>query len=121
MWVETEHGAAAQRVRSLLDRADVEVAVLDRGGKVALLERRPHRAVLRLRHATAEHERFRAPADGGPQGAHHHVAWPPPGEHHRPDLPDAGRAQPERMRVGLGDQRRHRPGEPDMAYMLFAR
>ena len=44
-----EHGPATQSGRAALDDADVQIAVLDRPGKVALLERRPHPLVLARR------------------------------------------------------------------------
>ena len=119
--VQAEDRAAAQLRRSLLHGADVEVAVLDRPREVALLKWRPHRGVLVRRHTAPEHQRLGAPADAGPQGADHHVVRPWLGQRDRPDLPDAGRAQPERVRVGLhGPHVKTSPGEPDMPYMLFA-
>ncbi len=99
--VQAEDRAAAQLRRPLLHGADVEVAVLDRPREVPLLERRPHRGVLVRRHAAPEHQRLGAAADAGPQGAHHHVVPPRLGQRDRPDLPAAGRAQPERVRVVL--------------------
>ena len=99
--VQAEDRAAAQLRRSLLHDADVEVAVLDRPREVALLKRCPHRGVLGRRHTAAEHQRLGAAADAGPQGAHQHVVRPRLGQRDRPDLPAAGRAQPERVRVGL--------------------
>ena len=99
--VQAEDRAAAQLRRPLLHGADVEVAVLDRAGEVPLLKRRPHGGVLARRHAAAEHQRLGAAADAGPQGAHHHLVAARLGQRDRPDLADAGRAQPERVRVGL--------------------
>ncbi len=93
---EAEDRAAAQPGGPLFDGADVEVAVLDRPREVALLERSPHRGVLTWRHTAAEHERLGAAADAGPQRAHHHVVSSGRGQRDRSDLPDAGRAQPER-------------------------
>ena len=99
--VQAEDRPAAQLRRALLDDADVEVAVLDRPREVPLLEGRPHRGVLARRHTAPEHQRLGAAADAGPQGAHHHVAPPRLGQCDRPDLPAAGRAQPERVHVVL--------------------
>ena len=107
--VQAEDRAAAQLRRALLDGADVEVAVLDRRREVALLERRPHRGVLARRHAAAEHQRLGAAADAGAQRAHDHVVPPRLGQRDRPDLPAAGRAQPERMRVLHGPHRTKPP------------
>ena len=97
--VQAEDRAAAQLRRSLLDGADVEVAVLDRPREVPLLERRPHRGVLARRHAAPEDQRLGAAADAGPQGAHHHVVPARLGQRDRPDLAAAGLAQPERVRT----------------------
>jgi hypothetical protein len=76
MRVQTEHRAAAQLRRPVLDGADIEVAVLDRAREVPLLEWRAHRGVLIRRHAAAEHERLGAAADAGPQRADHDIAAP---------------------------------------------
>ena len=85
--------------RPPLDGADVEVAVLDRPGEVAFLERRAHRGVLARRHAAPEHQRLGAAADAGPQRADHDIAPPRLGQRDRPDLTAPGRAEPERVRV----------------------
>ena len=71
--VEAEDGATEQLGRTVLDDADVEVAVLDRRGELALLERRPHRRVLARRHTAAEDEGLGAAAHPRAQRAHHHV------------------------------------------------
>ena len=97
--VQAEDRAAAQLRRSLLDGADVEVAVLHRAREVPFLERRAHRGVLARRHAAPEHQRLGAAADAGPQRPDHHVAAPRLGQRDGPDLPVPGRAQPERVRV----------------------
>ena len=107
MRVEAEDGAAAQLRRPLLHGADVQVAVLDRPGEVALLERCAHPRVLVRRHAAPEHQRLGAAADARPHGAHDHVVAPRLGQRHRPDLPAARRAQPERVRdSSIADHRR---------------
>ena len=59
--------------RPPLDHADVEVAVLDRPGEVALLEGRAHGGVLALGHPAAEHQRLGAAADAGAQRADEHL------------------------------------------------
>ena len=117
--VQAEHRSAAQLRRALLHGADVEVAVLERPREVPLLKRRPHRGVLGRRHAAPEHQRLGAAADAGPQRAHHHVVAPRLGQRDRPDLPAAGRAQPERVRVGLHGP--HLPSEPTCPHMVFRR
>ena len=99
--VQAEDRAAAQFRRPLLHGADVEVAVLDRPRELALLERRPHRGVLARRHTAPEHQRLGAAADAGAHGAHDDVVPPRLGQRDRPDLPAAGLAQPERVRVVL--------------------
>ena len=73
---ETEDGSAAQFRRSVLHRADVEVAVLDRRWELSLLKRRAHRGVLAWRHAATEHQCLSAATDARPQGAHQHVIRP---------------------------------------------
>ena len=60
--IQAEHGPAAQLRRSLLHRADVEVAILDRPREVPLLKWRPHGRVLGRWDATPEHQRLGAPA-----------------------------------------------------------
>ena len=97
--IKAEDRPAAEVRWSVLDGADVQVAVLDRTREVALLERRAHRRVLARRHAAPEHERLGAAADAGPQRADHHVVASRFGERDRPDLPAARGAQPERVRV----------------------
>ena len=99
--VEAEHRAAAQLGGSLLHGADVQIAVLDRPREVPLLERSPHRGVLVRRHAAPEHQRLGAAADPRPQGAHHHVVPSRLGQRDRPDLAEARRAEPERLRIDL--------------------
>ena len=95
--VQAKDGAAKQLGRPLLNASDAQIAVLDRSREVPLLERRPHRRVLVGRHAAPEHQRLGAAADTRAHGAHHHVAAPRRGQRDRPDLPAAGRAQPERV------------------------
>ena len=95
---QTEDGSAAQFRRSVLHRADVEVAVLDRRRELSLLKRRPHRGVLACRHTAAEHQRLSAATDARPQGAHQHVVRPGFREGDRTDLPFTRRAQPKRAR-----------------------
>ena len=95
--VQAEDRAAAQLGGPLLHGPDAQIAVLDRPREVPLLERRPHRRVLVGRHAAPEDERLGAAADAGAHGAHHHIAAPRTGQRDRPDLPTAGRAQPERV------------------------
>ena len=96
--VQAEHRAAAQLGRPLLDRADAQVAVLERPREVPLLERRPHRGVLVRRHAAPVDKRLGAAADARAHGAHHHVVAARLGQPDRPDLPVARFAQPERVR-----------------------
>ena len=72
--VQAEHRAAAQRGGSLLDHADVEVAVLHRSGEVAVLEGRAHRVALARGHAAVEDQRLGAAADAGAQRADQHLA-----------------------------------------------
>ena len=64
--IEAEDRSAAQLRRSLLHRADVEVAVLDRPRELPLLERRPHCVVLARRHPAPEHQGLGAAADARP-------------------------------------------------------
>ena len=101
--VQAEDRAAAQLRRALLDGADAQVAVLDRPGEVALLERRAHRGVLARGHAAAEHQRLGAAADAGAQRADHHVAAPRLRQRRRPDLAAPWGAQPERASVVVHD------------------
>ncbi len=68
--MQTEHIAAAQTCRPLLDTADVAVAVLHGRREFANLERRAHARVLARRHTAAEHERLRAAADAGEERAY---------------------------------------------------
>jgi hypothetical protein len=67
MRVQAEDRTADQCCRPLLDHPDAEIAVLHRGGEIALLERRPHGRVLALRDPAPEHECLRASADSGVQ------------------------------------------------------
>jgi len=76
MRVQAEDRAAALLRRTLLDGADVEVAVLDGPREVRLLERRAYRGVLAGRHAAREQQRLGAAADAGPQRADHDIACP---------------------------------------------
>jgi hypothetical protein len=92
---QAEHRAAEQRLRTVFDLADVEVAVLERRREVADLERRPHPGVLTRRHATAEHERLGSAADRGVAGPDDDVAGPGGGEIDGADLALAGSAEPE--------------------------
>jgi len=83
-------------VRALLDLAHREIAVLHRGGEVAVLERRAHPLVLGLRDLAAEHQGLGAAADRGVPGAHEHLVGPGVGHRHRPDLAVPRCGQPER-------------------------
>src|SRR5205823_1745466 len=67
--VEAEDRAVDERRRALLDDTHIEVAVLHRPWKVALLEWRPHRGVLARGYAALEHQNLSAPADARMQGA----------------------------------------------------
>ena len=71
---QTEDGAPPELVGTVVDDADVEVAVLYRAGEVALLERRPHHVVLALRDSATEHESLGAAAHPGPQRPYQHLA-----------------------------------------------
>ena len=62
--IQAEDRATSQRRGTLLDHADVEVAVLHRPGQLSVLERRPHLGVLAGRHPAREDERLGPPADG---------------------------------------------------------
>ena len=95
--VQAEDRAAAQLRRSLLHRADVQVAVLDRPREVPLLKWSPHGGVLVRRHTASEHQRLGASADAGPQGAHHHVV-PAPARAARPAGSPRSRARAARTR-----------------------
>ena len=90
---QAEDRAPAQLRRPLLDGADVQVAVLDRPGEVAFLERRA------WRHPAAERQRLGAAADAGAQRADHDVAAPGLGQRDAPDLPSPGLAEPIRVCV----------------------
>ena len=96
MRVQAEHRAPTQVGRPSLDDPDAEVAVLHRTGEVALLERRPHRGVLALRHPALEDQRLGAAAHAGGHRADEHLVGTGLGERHRADLADAGLAHPER-------------------------
>src|SRR5262249_15341382 len=98
---KAEDRAAAQPQRSLLDDADVEVAVLDRSGEIALLVRRPHGRVLARGHSPAEHQRLRAAAHGRHQSADHNLVPPRLGQCDFSDLPAPRRAEPERICTDL--------------------
>ena len=97
MRVEAEHRAAAQLGGPFLHGADVEIAVLDRPGKVPFLERRPHRDALVERNGAAEHQRFGPAADPRAQGPDDDVGGPRLGQLDSADLAAAGLSQPERL------------------------
>ncbi|MFC5043923.1 hypothetical protein [Ornithinimicrobium kibberense] len=80
----------------VLDDADGEVAVLDRPGQVAYLERRPHPLRDGLGHAAAVHEQLGPPADGGQRRPHQRLARPRRGELLRADLAVTRRDRPVR-------------------------
>ena len=94
--VQAEDGAAEQPARAGLDDADGEVAVLDRAGQLALLERRAHHGVLALGDPAAEHQRLGAAAHPRDQGPHQHLARPRLGHLGGPELAAARRTQPVR-------------------------
>ena len=71
---EGEHGTSPEAGVAALDDADVQVAVLDRSGEVALLERRAHPLVLARGHLASEDERLGAPADARVQRPDQHLA-----------------------------------------------
>ncbi len=98
--IEAENRTAAQLRGPLLNRPDVEVAVLDGSGEVPLLEGRPHRRVLVRRHRAAEDQRLGAAADAGERGADQHVVRSGIAQRGRSDLTAARGAQPERVRIG---------------------
>ena len=109
--VQAEDCAALKLCRSALDDAHVEVAVLDRSGKVAVLERRAHRGVLARGDAAAEHERFRAAADRRAQRLDEDVVRARIGQRHRSGfLPR--RARGARMRA-LRRHERHLFPDPE--------
>ncbi len=95
MWVKTEDSPSEQIVRARLDHPDIEVPVLDRPGKVPVLERRPHRRVQRWRHRSGEHERLRAAAYSRVQRADQHLVRPGRRQRDRADLAVARPAHPE--------------------------
>src|SRR4051794_23769343 len=74
MRVQHEHADATPGRIAVLDDTDIAVAVLDRAGELARLERRAHARVLARRHVAAEHERLRAPADAAELRAHEQFA-----------------------------------------------
>ena len=94
--VEAEDGAVAQVVRTRLDHADVEVAVLHRAREVTLLERRAHRGVLALGDAAPEDERLGSAADAGHEGADQHLAGTRIRQDPGMDLAGPGLCQPVR-------------------------
>ena len=63
---EAEDGSAEQFRRSVLDRPDVEVAVLDRPRELTLLERRAHGGVLARRYTAPENQSLGAATDARP-------------------------------------------------------
>src|SRR5690606_15957275 len=99
---EAEDAAAAQRVRALLDDADVAVAVFDRRGEIPFLERCAHARVLARRHAAAQHERLRAAADTAEQRAHEHLVRPRCAQALAANLSAAGLRYPKSLRVEAG-------------------
>lgn len=95
MRVEAEDRTAHEVPRSFLDKADVEIAVLDGTGEIAVLKRRPHRGVLTLRYAAAKDEALGATAHTGEQRAHHDVVAGRFRQRNIPYLAVAGGAEPE--------------------------
>lgn len=97
--VETEDRAVLEIRRTVLDDADVEVAVLHGAGEVAVLKGCPHRRVLVRRYAAAEDQGLGSTAHPAAQRAHAHVTrtWLRYGR--RLDHPPTGFAHPERERV----------------------
>ena len=118
--VQAEDGSTEQPGGTVLDDAHVEVAVLHRSGKFALLERRAHRGVLARGHAAGEDQGLGAPADAGVAGADEDLAGTGVGQRRRADLTLARCAQPER--VGLARHGRPpSPGPPSEPYDRVSR
>src|SRR5690606_27186991 len=59
---------------AVLNHADIDVAVFQRGGEEAALEGGAHRLPLALRHLALEHQALRTPTDGAVERAHAHLA-----------------------------------------------
>ena len=94
----TASDTAMLTARAVLDLADVEVAVLDRGREVSDLERRPHPGVLAHRDAAAEDQGLRAAADRREAGPHDDVVRTGGGQLDGADLALAGGPEPEGTR-----------------------
>src|SRR6185437_10046293 len=102
--VEAEYTAADERRGPGLDAADRGVAVFDRGGELALLERAAHRLVLALRHLSPEHQALGAAADGTDDADDADEAGGERRQRGGPDLAAPGFGEPEgaRQRRGSG-------------------
>ncbi len=78
MRIQTEHTAADQRfglcATAGFDHADVDVAVLHRGRKVALLKGRTHALEFAGWHLAAKHQALGATADRAVQAAYMDLA-----------------------------------------------
>ena len=96
---QREHRAASQVVGAVLDDADVQVAVLDGSGEVALLERRAHALVLARGNLAAEDDRLGAAADAGVDRAHEHLTGLRMPELRGAEGPATGRLHPECRRL----------------------
>ena len=67
------HQAPPGGIGGLQYLTDAAVAIFDGPRELAVLKGGAHRLVLGQRHFSPEDRRFRAPADGGVEGAHEHV------------------------------------------------
>ena len=74
VWMQAVDVPAVPVVGSLLDDADVGVAVFDRPRELAALKRRAHSLVFADRHLALEDQGFTATADGRVAGSYHQVA-----------------------------------------------
>jgi hypothetical protein len=74
VWIETEAVAPHQPRWPFLHHPDAAIAVLDRSGKVATLEGRPHALVFARRHLAAEHQGLGPSADAAVAGVDQGVA-----------------------------------------------
>src|SRR5690348_9190433 len=85
--------------RSLFHDSDVEIAVFDRSGELAVLEGRPHRDVLARWNPPLEDQRLRAAAHRRTHGPHENVVLTRWAQPDATDLSHAGLAHPERKGI----------------------
>ena len=99
MWKQGEDVPSQQRLGALDNLSDADVSILDRGGKLAVLERSAHRLILGRWDLTTEYERLGSPADRRVTGTDEHLPGACVGESGVANPPLSGGLDPELARA----------------------